>query len=209
MAHSFSRRDVARAPARADLGAADPRVIGPVPENVSGNFTPHVLVVSDSDGACGQEPFETVSENVVVTETRVRAPISNRNSRILFAGNPKRPRRPSTSGRHGSGRSALRVFGFAWVADGCFRHVVQSIHRLPVRRNPRSSAVTMHLTAHAGPRIREATRMGYRFTFPPDLDLRAVQQTSLVGRSVVDPESRLANGCGLTRKGRRFRPVAM
>jgi hypothetical protein len=85
VAHSFSRRDVARAPARADLGAADPRVIGPVPKNVSGNFTPHVLVASDSDGACNQEPFETVSENVVVTETRVQAVTSNRNDSDLSA----------------------------------------------------------------------------------------------------------------------------
>ena len=43
--------------------------------NVSGNFALHVLVASVSDGACGQEPSDTVGENVVVTETRVQASV--------------------------------------------------------------------------------------------------------------------------------------
>jgi hypothetical protein len=36
-------------------------------------------------------------------------------------------------GRYGSGRSALRVFGCGWVADGCFRRVIEAIHCLSVR----------------------------------------------------------------------------
>jgi hypothetical protein len=44
------------------------------PSNVSGNFALHVLVASDSDGVCGQEPCDTAGENVVVTETRVSIP---------------------------------------------------------------------------------------------------------------------------------------
>ena len=43
------------------------------------------------------------------------------------------PPQAITTGRYGSGRSALRVFGCGWVADGCFRHVIQAIHRLPIR----------------------------------------------------------------------------
>src|SRR6266850_4126992 len=37
----------------------------------SGNVTLHVLVASDFDGACGQEPCDTAGENVIVAETRV------------------------------------------------------------------------------------------------------------------------------------------
>src|SRR5712691_4358239 len=38
------------------------------PSNVSGNFTLHVLVASDSDGACGQEACDTAGENVTATK---------------------------------------------------------------------------------------------------------------------------------------------
>ena len=48
------------------------------PSNVSGNLALHVLVASDFDGLCGQEPGDTAGENVIVTETRVRIPFKTR-----------------------------------------------------------------------------------------------------------------------------------
>src|SRR6266851_5316885 len=43
------------------------------------------------------------------------------------------PPQPTATGRYGSGRSALRVSGCGWVADGSVRSVVQPVHGLPVR----------------------------------------------------------------------------